>query len=196
MAAVSGPRRVTALLTGLAAAGAVAALVLPASPASAVEVHGIYLASNPRLALAAPNTVVSGSQAQLKSCLANTSGPPQFCANDANIKLSQQFTVRENRNDGALVILNENGMCLTNRSKGGPVTFEPCGNAGAGYASQRWLGEGDSDGTMTGTIQNVKTQGYLSPATQPADHTPVITSDGRWIWGISQVTSPSKSAGQ
>jgi hypothetical protein len=29
-------------------------------------------------------------------------------------------------------------------------------------------------------IQNIKTGGYLSPATQPTVHTPVTTTDGQW----------------
>ena len=65
MGALSRTKRTAALLAGLAAMGATAAMVLPASSASALSVHAIYLNSNPRLAVAAPNNLTDGSAAQL-----------------------------------------------------------------------------------------------------------------------------------
>jgi hypothetical protein len=187
--ALSRTKRTTALLAGLAATGATAAALIIPSSASALSVHAIYLRSNPRLAVAAPNKLMNGSPAQLKSCNAIEVG---FCANDANIKVSQQFIfpVPED-SSGALLILNEQRLCLTNRSKGGSVTFETCGNAGAGFASQQWdagLGARQPNlapGFCGFTLQNAKSGGFLSPATQPTDHTPLTTTDGRWTWGIS-----------
>jgi hypothetical protein len=183
--ALSGRKRVSALLTGLAATGAAAtaAAIIPSS-AGATTLQAIYLVSNPRLALAAPNKVVSGSPAELKGCQNNV---PGFCQYDENMKLSEQFRGKQST-QGTLLILNQNGMCLTSRKLGQPVTFEPCGNAGGGFASQQWNGGRRKALAMrAGTlIQNVKTGGYLSPATQPTEHTPVTTTGGQWLWGASE----------
>jgi hypothetical protein len=40
-------------------------------------------------------------------------------------------------------------------------------------------------GSFGFTLQNAKNGGYLSPATQPTNHTPVTTTDGQWTWGVS-----------
>lgn len=188
--ALSRTKRATALLAALAATGATAAMVIPASSASALSVHAIYLKSNSRLAIAAPNKLTDGSAAQLKDC--NT-GAPGFCANDANMKLSQQFVIPPPfDSNGALLILNQQGLCLTNRSTGGSVTFETCGNSGTGFASQHWMlalggvAATMSPGSIGFTLQNHKTGGFLSPAASvPANHTPLTTSGGQWTWGIS-----------
>lgn len=189
--ALSGTKRTTALLAGLAAIAATsAAMVLPASPASALSVHAIYLKAYPQLAVGAPNKLMSGSAAQLKEC--NT-GAPGLCANDDNMKLSQQFIIPPPfDSSGVLLILNQQGLCLTNRAVGGSVTFGTCGNGGTGYASQHWIPAlGGTSTTLSAasigfTLQNDKSGGYLSPAaTVPANHTPLTTSGGRWTWGIS-----------
>lgn len=189
LGALSRTKRATALLAALAAMGATAAMVVPASSASALSVHAIYLKSDSRLAIAAPNMLTDGSAAQLKEC--NT-GAPGFCASDANMKVSQQFVFPPPLDsNGVLLILNQQGLCLTNRAKGGSVTFETCGNAGTGFASQHWIpGLGGVAATMAPgsigfTLQNNKTGGFLSPVVQPVNHTPLTTTDGRWTWGTS-----------
>jgi predicted lipoprotein with Yx(FWY)xxD motif len=179
--ALSRTKRTTALLAGLAATGATAAaLALPASTASATTWHAIYLSSNVGLALAAPNNVTSGSQAKLKTCKQNV---PGFCTSDGNAKLTEQFRKIPNSTD--TVVLNQNGLCLTNRSVGGPAVFEACGNAGVGYASQHWAST-LTPGGANSTIQNMKTGGFLAPAGGVGmKDDPVITSTGQWRWGES-----------
>lgn len=184
MGALSRTKRATALLTGLAATGATAAaLALPASTASAATWHAIYLNSNQGLALAAPNNVTSGSVAKLKTCKQNV---PGFCTRDDNAKLTEQFRGIFNLFPApTTVILNQNGMCLTNRSLGGAADFEACGNAGVGYASQHWTSSLRPGGPPS-TIQNQKTGGFLAPAGGVGmKGAPIITSTGLWRWGES-----------
>lgn len=182
--ALSSTKRTTALLVGLAATAATAAaMVVPAAPASAATWHAIYLNSNVGLALAAPNSVTSGSAAKLKTCNQNV---PGYCTRDDNAKLTEQFRGIFNFFPAATtVILNQNGLCLTNRAVGDLVTFTPCGNGGLGYASQKWTSTLRPGGPSS-TIQNVKTGGYLAPAGGVGmKDDPIITSTGQWRWGES-----------
>ena len=143
-------KKAIALAGGLlATGGTVLAMSLPAS--AAVPIVGAALHSQPTLALAGPNTVHSGSLAELKTCIGGGT-----CTTGA-FKLREQFRqVQSTKVTGGFqLILRGTGLALTDR--GGLVYFSPASD----FASQRWIQPNGAGNP--GPLKSVKTGNYLDP---------------------------------
>jgi hypothetical protein len=93
--------------------------------------------------LGAPNNIFPGAAALLKP---NGNSTTLFIHCNS-LTVSQEL------------VLSNRGLALTSRdsSPGGLVTFEPAGNSGNGFASQKWI----YAGTNPFTFKNVKTGLFL-----------------------------------
>lgn len=155
------------LIAALAVPAAAAAITLTGGAASASVVPGpnvgVHLSSTPTLTLAAPNHIVSGKAAVLKTCLNPLGGN---CSVQANLKNSEIFNFLATGSTGLEIRLHGSnvgsfgGWCLTSRG-GAPAAawFEECKN----FASQRWTGDDGAVNTGPVVITNVKTALNLGP---------------------------------
>jgi hypothetical protein len=160
-----------------AAAAAGLALTLGTTAASAADGPniGVRLSSTPTLTLAAPNNVVSGKNARLKTCLNGGD-----CANGANLKDSETFNFVPSTSAvaGFEIRLHGTSWCVTSRHTS--VFFEACHN----YASQIWSGDSCAVNVGPIVITNAKTGRNLTH-TGVAAFQPVVVSSQLTHWSNS-----------
>jgi hypothetical protein len=179
------------IITATVAAAAIGGSMLAATAASAQNNNmiigdpGVYLSSTHTLTLAAPNNVLAGKAAVLKTCNGNGD-----CTVFANLKGTETFDVVLNTTKvyapdtiptGFRIRLHGTNWVLTNR--GTSVVWEQDGN----FASQNWNGSTATNTTVsTGVVvlTNQKT-GLNLTHTFVQPYAPLTVAASLTHWGFA-----------